>query len=141
MRPIASRRRSRSPTAPPYTGNLRLNSAVLQALSLSQLREICQSKGLSATGNRATLHKRLKDAGITSEGPEERRNASVSPQQTNDTPARPQRHETPFLREADGPPQALGLGNSLQCNQGNCQQSCESGRARHAGPTKSSIHG
>ena len=95
--PNASRRRSQ--TAPPYTGNLRLNSAVLQALSLSQLREICQSNGLPVTGNRATLHRRLKDAGITSEGPEERRNASVSPQQTNDTPARPQRHETPSFSE------------------------------------------
>lgn len=99
MPPIASRRPSRSQTAPPYMENLQLNAAVLQALSLSQLREICQSNGLPATGNRATLHKRLKDAGITSEGPEERRNASVSPQQTNDTPAGPQRHETPSFSE------------------------------------------
>ena len=54
-------RRSRPRTA---AGSLQLQTAVLQALSLPQLREICQTNGLSVTGTRATLTKRLKDAGI-----------------------------------------------------------------------------
>ena len=57
-------RRSRPRTA---AGSLQLQTAVLQALSLPQLREICQTNGLSATGTRATLTKRLKDAGIALE--------------------------------------------------------------------------
>ena len=50
-------RRSRPRTA---AGSLQLQTAVLQALSLPQLREICQTNGLSVTGTRATLTKRLK---------------------------------------------------------------------------------
>ena len=75
-------------------------SAVLQGLSLPQIRDICQSNGLSVTGNQATLNKRLEDAGIASEDLEERRNApNVPPQQTNDTLARTRRQQNHTFSE------------------------------------------
>ena len=85
-------RRSRSRTA---AGSLQLRTAVLQALSLSQLRDICQTNGLPVTGNRNVLTERLRDAGIALEGSDERgeqNNRRNNPSPMADPPAseRPQ---------------------------------------------------
>ena len=85
-------RRSRSRTA---AGSLQLRTAVLQALSLPQLRDICQTNGLPVTGNRNVLTERLRDAGIALEGSDERgeqNNRRNNPSPMADPPAseRPQ---------------------------------------------------
>lgn len=44
--------------------NMQVSAAIFRHFTNAQLRELCQSNGLSAQGRRTVLEKRLKDAGI-----------------------------------------------------------------------------
>ena len=131
MSPTARHQRSRSR---PASENLQVDPAVLQSLSLPQLRDICQSNGLLATGNRATLNRRLHDAGITLDG---LRNASSDPSQQNNSEIQNEGDNT-FSDGQLAHIRRLVKRNCLCSDQGDCRRSGESRRQRCAGSTSSS---